>query len=116
MKRIVIAVAASLVLAGGVGRAQTSPNPVVTFTTVDAVEAQSSKLVITGVKEGETAATTQQFLICSTPSTDVRCAALIENCDRLALLAMTKPGQYLLKIAPGNSIYYATCRLERVAP
>lgn len=112
MKRIVIAVAASWLLAGAAS-AQT-PTSIVTFTAVDAVDAQPLKIVIAGVKDGETVASSQEIVCAST--TDGTCSALLQNCARIALLAMTKPGQYMLKVG----LYFGTkpysCKLERVAP
>jgi hypothetical protein len=114
MKRFALALTTSFLLSGAVARAQTTP---VAFVAVDAVNALPTRLQITGVKAGETAASTQDVFCPSSTTDNGRCAAFFENCERLALLLMTKPGQYLLKVVPGSSSYtYPECKLERVAP
>jgi hypothetical protein len=39
----------------------------------------------------------------------------LQSCERLALLAMTKPGQYLLEVEASN-YYMPGCKLTRVSP
>lgn len=107
MKRFVVAVTAVLLLAGSVARAQTTW---FAFTTVDAVNMETNRMSVTGVLEGAAAASTATFYFTS------GAPDLLQNCQKLALLAMTKPGQYLLKINPGVSYGYPQCTLARVAP
>ncbi len=101
MKRIVIVMAAVAAAAA----AQTTTTLV--FTTVDAVKMEyANRMFVTGVLEGATEPVTRQ-IYSSTPEH-------LQNCEKLALLAIAKPGQYLLQI----DYAYSTnaCTLRRVAP
>lgn len=108
----IAAAAATLSLAIGIGvRAQTT-GPYV-FATVDAVSSQNSQLKVTGILQGQAAATevTANFSY----GTDYAAANVAaQTCERKALLAMAKPGQYLF----GISYSYGTwiCKLTRVNP
>ena len=93
-------------------QAQTTPSPAyspVVFSTVDAVSVEASRVVVTGIVQGQTVAS-QWY---ASQSTDTYGWA--QNCQRAALLAMAKPGQYLLEIRTSGG-YAAVCKLTRVAP
>lgn len=119
MKRFAIAsiVAASLG-APGMARAQSSYTTY-TFTAVDGVRyiGGTAYLYVTGVLDGAPAATEEQFRSGTTGF------SLLE-CQRFALIAMSKPGQYHLsfyaaRVTPttGAPYYYATnCSLVRATP
>lgn len=89
--------------------AQASATPYV-FTTVDAIEVVVTTLNVTGVLEGETAARRISF---SFPSSS---PIQRDSCERLMLLAMSKPGQYRLHLLWQYSGSIPKCTLERVAP
>lgn len=110
-RRLMGALTAGVLLCvAGLARAQSSlPAPVV-FTAVDAVKLEYSKLSITGIVEGEAAPRTVAFYFASTHFRQ-------ESCERLVLLAMEKPGQYLLTMQ--NQTYSssdANCSLSRANP
>jgi hypothetical protein len=113
MKRLFLAAAALVAALSGVARAQTAPMPAYSgkvFATVDAVSIESSnRVVVTGIVQGETAPTTWYV------SKDSDTFGFAENCQRVALLAMAKPGQYLLEIKQ-PSYNTPVCKLTRVVP
>jgi hypothetical protein len=84
----------------------------VTFVTVDSVYMHWTTLRVTGIVQGEASASEYEvsFLSSSDPS-----AGRIANCQRLALLAMDRPGAYLFTLRNEGSNYYS-CRLTRVNP
>jgi hypothetical protein len=103
-------VMAGVLLAGG-AVAQTAPNRYV-FTTVDAVDLNSITLTVTGVLEGESAPSSHSvYFVSSAPLGD----AQLSGCERKALLAMSKPGQYTFSITQLTQ-YGVSCKLARVAP
>ncbi|QDF07802.1 hypothetical protein BHS04_32065 [Myxococcus xanthus] len=85
------------------------------FTTVDSYTVQlEGTIEITGVLQGEASPRTLTF---SAPNnTQNSAVAYRDRCDRLALLAMTKPGAYLFTTSSGGSISYHqfACKLTRV--
>lgn len=106
MKHILAVVVAAVAVATG---AQTVTKLV--YTTVDAVKMDYQAILITGVQEGATTATTAS-VYCSSTS----CSDQLEKCQKLALLAMTKPGQYVFEIEKYSSQTFDRCTLRRVAP
>lgn len=114
MKRLFLA--ALLAAIASAAHAQTTTRT--TFTAVDGVrmeEGTAPALLVTGVLEGATAATEERFRF----ATGVDLA----ECRRWALLAMAKPGQYLLSfratfVATAVPPYWygRDCKLERVRP
>jgi hypothetical protein len=68
----------------------TAPGPAV-YDTVDAVEVRSSQIVVTGIISGQS--TTSEFLYSIVDAT-TGSAVAASRCDRLALLAIAKPGKY----------------------
>lgn len=103
----------AVLVAPAVAQAQTAPMSY-TFTTVDAVEMTGYFLVVTGVQSGDSAPTTVKvgFSYISDLGANQGFAAA---CERKALLAMTKPGQYLFSLKAG-SWSWPTCALSRVQP
>jgi hypothetical protein len=66
-----------------------------TYDTVDAVEVMADQIRVTGIISGQAAPSTQLYRIVSSPPsgggfTDTAAS----RCDRLALLAISKPGKY----------------------
>jgi hypothetical protein len=116
MKRVVVgALAAAILLCAGGSAVAQSPPPTAStpkrFTSVDAVSVQSIFVIVTGVVEGETVPSTWA----ARPYTSDG-GQFADTCSRHALLAMAKPGQYLLEINSGSTSVYATCKLIRVSP
>jgi hypothetical protein len=110
MKRA--ALAAAILVAGSIrATAQTTPT-IYTFSTVDEVQTYAYILKVTGILQGEASATTLTF---NFPNyTSASAADQLASCERKALLAMAKPGQYLLKLD-----YYGStprCALTRANP
>lgn len=96
-----------------VAQAQTTPTQY-TFTTVDAVEMSGSILFVTGIQSGDSAPTTVKVSFAY--SSDIGAnQGFAAACERKALLAMTKPGQYLFSFKPGPWPW-PTCALSRVQP
>lgn len=116
MKRIVLAVVAAALAAAAA--AQTTSTPVtLTLVAVDAVKIRSnSDLSLSGVlDDGSTV--TQKAINFGTNTT------LRDKCERFALLAMTKPGQYKLVVGGyespssyGTYVSWSDCSLVRAAP
>jgi hypothetical protein len=107
--------AAAVLLAGGRASAQTVPlaYPAKIFVTVDAVQLLESKVVVTGIVQGDAAPSTYAVIGYSGASGNSYAFAL--TCQQQALLAMAKPGQYLLEIFFGNG-FASSCKLTRVNP
>lgn len=77
------------------------------FTTVDTYTAGAGHFVITGVLQGESAPRTISF---DAPAYD---GSEANRCDRLALLAMTRPGRFHFSWYREYAGYYPTCTLTR---
>jgi hypothetical protein len=116
MKRFAAAVLVSCVLAV-TARAQATTT-VVRFTAVDSVEIANGNLVVSGIVEGEEVARGITFRF-ATSGIEYRVMYdLRQSCERLALLAMAKPAQFVLEVrsvsyAPQNA---ASCTLRRLVP
>ena len=112
MKRLLLAgaAAAALFSAAPVAYAQTAPTRYV-FAAVDAIEIQYTTVRVTGVVDGESAArTVTANFFSGTTSVDQ-----VAACERLALLAMTRPGQFRFEILQASSST-VVCKLARGTP
>jgi hypothetical protein len=109
MKHSLVAAAAALIVSiAAQARAQTTI--VWAFTAVDAVQVNNnSTLTIRGVLSGELGPTDQIVFFYSTTTPQ------FESCQRLALLAMGKPGQYVLAVDVTRT-GYPICKLSRAVP
>lgn len=84
-----------------------------TFETVDDVQVYTNTsyaspqvtVTVTGIVQGESAATTHSAMIVD------EARATAEACERMALLALSKPGQYRFTLSGVSG-----CKLARVAP
>jgi hypothetical protein len=110
MKRIALPALLAAVLAAGPTRGQTTTTPFV-FVTVDAVALQSNRLVITGILEGEAVPVERWIQSNLTDS-----VGWMQACEKLALLAMTRPGQYRLEIGNPPPSLSTTCKLSKASP
>jgi hypothetical protein len=99
-----VVVAAGLV-AGGEARAQALGAPM----TVDAVSVAQNGISVTGVPVGAQAAVTVQVRYDFATSDAIKVAAL-EECHRMLLLALGKPGQY--RFRGGTNL----CEVSLAAP
>jgi hypothetical protein len=112
MKRIVgIVCGLCGLVAAGIGRAQTVTPPTYVLTTVDAVRRSgASTLFVTGVLDGASGPTEVRVY------SDTANVPSVEACERFALTAMAKPGQYRLEV--WQTSYYANgyCRLTKLNP
>lgn len=112
MKRLLLA-AAFLCAPVLAVRAQLAP--AVRFTAVDSFRISINRLEVTGIVEGETAPRQVRFDFGSA-STNTSVVAQRQSCERLILLAIAKPGQYVLQMEEVGGTSYALCTLERVVP
>ncbi len=101
MKAISIAgLALALFSLAPVAGAQTT----IPYMTVDEVTVDVGKITVTGVVQGETAPSARTYQ----PATSGDSA--LDRCHRSLLLALSKPGQYVARIALN------TCSVTLVAP
>jgi hypothetical protein len=120
MRRFAAAMAALLLLASA-ARAQVTAAPgTYTFTAVDAVMREVGYLTITGLREGEAAPTTHRLPLGPMPSSGgtTNPSDIGESCERKALLAMSKPGAYVLRLEVHTyyTSYFTKCTLARAVP
>lgn len=81
------------------------------YMTVDAVAVSGSILKVTGIAQGQAAATTVEFSGSFYAGLDAAAkAASLEACHRMLVLALSKPGQYLAKVSMGS------CEVALVKP
>jgi hypothetical protein len=114
MKRLLLAGAAIAALVSAAPANAQTALPRYVFVAVDAVEVQYSKFTVTGVLDGESAAQTVTVSFAGS-STSSSSGDQIAACEELALLAMTRPGQFRFEIQLYSSSYNA-CKLARVTP
>jgi hypothetical protein len=60
------------------------------YDTVDEIRVSDDRITVTGIIAGQSAATTTTYVILQSTSAD----GAASRCDRLALLAMSKPGKF----------------------
>lgn len=106
MKQISIAVLVLVLfsLAPAAGAQTTVP-----YMTVDEVAVTYQSIMVTGVVQGSTTSSVRTYTL---PSgiTDAQKVAALDRCHRSLLLALSKPGQYVAKIA------FDTCAIALVTP
>ena len=66
----------------------------ITYDTVDAVEVLANIITVTGIIAGQSTSSTTQYTILSSSSPNTGTDVAASRCDRLALLAMSKPGKF----------------------
>jgi hypothetical protein len=96
----------------------TPPTPIhVVFETVDAVTTQSDEsLLIEGIVQGESEPRAVSFRVGPTSSQNYpSTGAQATDCHRQAMLALTKPGRFLLKLDDNYPSSYSifTCTIRR---
>ncbi|HEY0987478.1 MAG TPA: hypothetical protein VGD80_10525 [Kofleriaceae bacterium] len=97
--------------------ARAAQGDVTAYDTVDAIEVQASTITVTGIIAGQGAPSTTRYSILSTgsstsSSTDVGAA----RCDRLALLAMSKPGKFQFAVIDLGFSSRFSCKLIARTP
>jgi len=86
--------------------------PTKVFTAVDAVSVMGPYVVVTGIVQGEQAPSSWKVNYSGSAEANGWAAM----CQRSALIAMSKPGQYLLEIGVPSSLSAPVCTLTRVNP
>ncbi len=87
-----------------------SSGTTVPFMTVDAVNVgEQGSLRVTGIVQGDSTPSTRTISYTS-GLTDAQKAAMLETCHRSLLLALSKPGQYVVQAGAG------LCNVALVAP
>jgi hypothetical protein len=118
MKRVLawFAAASSLLVVAPAAVGQTTPPPTTTFVAVDAVKVDHTRIVVTGVLEGEATAVDREFYFTFSAYSTSQPYEQRQSCERLALVAMAKPGFYTFSVTQGSSSGYPSCTLARVTP
>ena len=123
MKRVSLAAALVVLALGTVSAAsaQTTLPPPVVFVAVDAFsyDATACKFTVTAIVQGEAVASDKVFsYMCAGGTLNLdELKRRLESCERMALLAMAKPGMYLFQVTPYfNYQVSPACKLTRVNP
>jgi hypothetical protein len=86
------------------------------YDTVDAVSVGGRRIIVTGIIAGQTAPSTFQYTIFDDSNSSGTTDAA-NRCDRLALLAMSKPGKFRLSMEhPDSSSFTFRCTLTVRTP
>jgi hypothetical protein len=86
------------------------------YDTVDSVSVGGRRIIVTGIISGQTAPSTFQYTIFD-ESTSSGTTDAANRCDRLALLAMSKPGKFRFSMEhPDASSFTFRCTLTVRAP
>jgi hypothetical protein len=117
-----LAVAAAAFLFSGAVEAEPATGTQWTFVTVDSVEMSGDDLTITGILKDQASPSTLTFYVRiyssqtspSQPSDHIR----VESCVKYALLALNKPGQFVLELRRVSDYYFydVSCKLSRATP
>jgi hypothetical protein len=114
-----VAAAAACALASTTAVAQTTSVPTYVLTTVDSVRPTPGTLFLVGVREGDGAPSEVKLRFSPTGGTsdDARLAALA-SCERMAMVMMSRPGEYKLEAWESSSVgqFTSSCRLSRLNP
>jgi hypothetical protein len=90
-------------------------NPAV-YDTVDGIVVWGFRIIVTGIISGQSAQSTFVYLLFDEASSSGFASDTANRCDRLALLAMSKPGRFQFAVAhvPGSVLF--RCGLTVRAP
>ena len=114
MRTLLFALAACAAVWAETASAQATTTYV--FQTVDAgrVDGSNYRFTVTGILVGEAAPVDKLFSYYASPAFQLD---VVQQCERMAMLSMARPGYYLLEITPASSSAYApTCKLVRATP
>ncbi|HZJ67532.1 MAG TPA: hypothetical protein VFD36_28710 [Kofleriaceae bacterium] len=92
---------------------------IVAYDTVDAVEVVANQISVTGIVTGEGAPSRRTFSILANatgPGSSTQTDVAASRCDRLALLAMSKPGKFQFAIVDVGSSSRFGCKLTLRTP
>jgi len=87
-----------------------------TFASVDdvTIDTQYDNFVITGIVADESTARTVSFPFYESGSNEQNFAALMQHCEKSALMSMNRPGRYLLTVTSDPTYVSLTaCKLKR---
>lgn len=116
MRKQAFAIAAAIAvlpLALGAGSASAQTAPAVTFAAVDGIRYDagfSGTFHVKGIVQGEAAAREVLFHWSSSAPDEQR------SCERFVLLAMERPGRYLLRLQHDPWRFVTLCSLSRATP
>jgi hypothetical protein len=79
------------------------------YETVDAVQVSPTRIVITGIIVGQS--TQSEFIYVINNDFSTTTSEVASRCDRLALLAMAKPGKYQFAMVTPLSGSFFSCKL-----
>lgn len=118
MNRFLCCAAAALGLfAAPTVQAQSTYDSKTVYSAVDDVTFTDGQLTITGVVQGQSAPSTQDYLASQySGNDDAIWIARLQNCLRLATLAMAKPGAFLFSIGYTDGFPILICSLSRAVP
>jgi hypothetical protein len=83
-------------------------NEAAVYDTVDAIEVNGNRITITGIVAGQSAPSELNYGVGS--------EEVASRCDRLALLAMSKPGKFRFATARASSFSGFACKLMLRTP
>jgi hypothetical protein len=83
------------------------------YDAVDAINVAGTNIVVTGIISGQSGASTTRYSIRTTSSSSTSTGSdTAARCDRLALLAMSKPGKFQFGMVDDNGFASVfTCKL-----
>ena len=121
MSRTLVACAALVALSSISSRADavgSTGSSNLTYETVDEVEVEGVWITITGVPVGQTGTVRFSYRISGAGASSQATEASAARCDRLALVAMTKPGKFLFAMALStvNNGNLFSCKLVTRTP
>jgi hypothetical protein len=105
-KPVVLVAALAALAVALAARAQTVPDSM----TIDAVEPRIGEIRVTGVVQGATTPSTRIITWAYASGTEAQKAQAYEACHRQLLLALARPGQYVVRAGP------ATCNVALLTP
>ena len=100
---VVMCYAIAAFTVGGPLPAMAATSGTTAYDTIDAVEVVDTFITVTGIISGQGAPTTTTYVVVGGTESAARC-------DRLALLALTKPGKYQFAVVP-QGIDVFSCKL-----
>lgn len=87
------------------------------YETIDAIEVWGNRITITGIISGQSAPSELQYVILDLSTSSSTPTDSAARCDRLATLAMTKPGKYqFAMVMPDDIVHRFGCKLIVRAP
>jgi hypothetical protein len=85
------------------------------YDTVDEIRVSDDRIIVTGVVAGQSAATTAAYSIVNNHTSGSPTDVAASRCDRLALLAMSKPGKFRFGVVEEEFRGFS-CKLRVLTP